>query len=356
MEYTDRKLAAVDDTEAPDAWAAVLRRDRAFDGRFVTGVLSTGIYCRPSCAARHPRRENVRFFADGPAAREAGLRACLRCLPDDVARDERAVLDAIALIKKADSAPALGALAECVGYSPTHFQRVFARATGLSPAAYARALREERAREALSAEGEVTGAIYQAGFESPSRFYHGMAGKLGMAPSVWVRGGAGMAIRWAVVATTLGPMLVAATDKGVCRLSFNESSADLAARFPKAELLAGGRDFAEFVARVVAAVERPGTGAEIPLDVQGTAFQQRVWDELRKIPPGETRSYAEIAAAAGNPRAVRAAGSANGANAVAVLIPCHRVIRSDGKIGGYAYGAGIKTELLARERAFSPKS
>jgi AraC family transcriptional regulator of adaptative response/methylated-DNA-[protein]-cysteine methyltransferase len=333
-----------------DAWAAVLRRDRAFDGRFVTGVLSTGIYCRPSCAARHPRRENVRFYADGREARAAGLRPCLRCLPDEVARDERAVLDAIALIKRAEVTPPLGDLAEVVGYSPTHFQRVFTRATGLSPAGYSRALREERVREALSAEGEVTGAIYEAGFESPSRFYEQMEGKLGMAPSAWARGGEGATIRWAVVDTTLGRMLVAATDRGVCRLSFNETRENLATRFPNAELVEGGATFAELLQRVVDAVERPGTGGDIPLDVQGTAFQQRVWAELRKIPPGETRSYAEIAAAAGNPTAVRAAGSANGANNVAVLIPCHRVIRSDGSLGGYAYGLDIKRELLARER------
>jgi len=351
MEDADRKLTAVNAvTPENEAWAAVLRRDRAFDGRFVTGVLSTGIYCRPSCAARHPRRDNVRFFADGAAARAAGLRPCLRCLPDEVARDERAVLDAIALIKKADAAPALADLAESVGYSPAHFQRVFTRATGLSPAAYARALREERAREALSETGEVTGAIYDAGFESPSRFYEAMEGKLGMAPSAWARGGAGVTIRWAVVETTLGRMLVAATDKGVCRLSFNEGREDLAARFPNAELVEGRAEFAELLQRVVDAVERPGSGSDIPLDVQGTAFQQRVWAELRKIPSGETRSYAEIAAAAGNPTAVRAAGSANGANNVAVLIPCHRVIRSDGSLGGYAYGLDIKRELLERER------
>ena len=352
MTYANRKLLPVSHASIADedAWAAVQRRDRAFDGRFVTGVLSTGIFCRPSCAARHPRRENVRFFADAAAARAAGLRACLRCLPDDVARDERAVLDAIALIKRAEAPPALGDLAECVGYSPSHFQRVFARATGLSPTGYARALREERAREALSAGGEVAGAIYEAGFESPSRFYEALDGKLGMAPSAWARGGAGVTIRWAVVKTTLGPMLVAATDKGVCRLSFNEDREHLAARFPNADLIEGGASFAELLQQVVDAVERPGAGGDIPLDVQGTAFQQRVWAELRKIPRGETRSYAEIAAAAGNPDAVRAAGSANGANNVAVLIPCHRVIRSDGSLGGYAYGLEIKRELLAREK------
>jgi AraC family transcriptional regulator of adaptative response/methylated-DNA-[protein]-cysteine methyltransferase len=335
--------------DAERAWSAVLRRDRSFDGRFVTGVLTTGIYCRPSCAARHPARGNVRFFATGAEARAAGLRPCKRCLPDDVARDEAAVLAAIDEIKASEGRPQLAELAEAVGYSPSHFQRVFTRATGLSPAAYARALREERAREALSSGGSVTGAIYEAGFEAPSRFYDAMDGKLGMAPSAWARGGEGATIRWAVVSTTLGPMLVAATDKGVCRLSFNEGREELEERFPNARLLEGGRDFAALLQRVMDAVEHPGTGGDIPLDVRGTAFQERVWAELRRIPPGETRSYAEIAAAAGKPSAVRAAGSANGANNVAVLIPCHRVIRSDGTLGGYAYGLDIKRELLARE-------
>jgi AraC family transcriptional regulator of adaptative response/methylated-DNA-[protein]-cysteine methyltransferase len=272
-------------------------------------------------------------------------------LPDDVTRDETAVLRAIGVIKDAEETPVLAELAEAVGYSPSHFQRVFTRATGLSPAAYARALKAERAREALSANGRVTEAIYDAGYESPSRFYDAMEGKLGMAPSAWARGGAGVTIRWAVVPTSLGAMLVAASDKGVCRLSFNEGPEELARRFPNAELAEGGGDFERLVQRVVAAVERPGNGQDIPLDVKGTAFQERVWAELRKIPAGETRSYAEIAAAAGAPSAVRAAGSANGANNVAVLIPCHRVIRSDGSLGGYAYGLDIKRELLAREKS-----
>ena len=331
------------------AWSAVLQRDRRFDGRFVTGVLTTGIYCRPSCAARHPARGNVRFFADGAEARAAGLRACKRCRPDEVGRDEAAVLAAIDEIKASEGLPRLDELAAAVCYSPTHFQRVFTRATGLSPAAYARALREERAREAL-AEGEsVTDAIYDAGFESASRFYDSMQGRLGMAPSAWVKGGAGTTIRWAVVESSLGPMLVAATDKGVCRLSFGRGREELERLFPNAELVEGGADFAALVQRVVAAIDDPASGRDIPVDVRGTAFQERVWQELRRIPPGETRSYAEIAAAAGNPRAVRAAGSANGANHVPVLIPCHCVVRSDGSLGGYAYGLEIKKKLLERE-------
>jgi AraC family transcriptional regulator of adaptative response/methylated-DNA-[protein]-cysteine methyltransferase len=338
------------DTIAPDtAWAAVLRRDRAYDGRFVTGVLTTGIYCRPSCAARHPLRENVRFFADGEAARAAGLRSCKRCLPDDVSRDQAALLAAIDEIRQAEDAPSLTALAEITGYSPSHFQRVFKRATGLSPAAYARALREERARDALSAGESVTGAIYEAGYGSASRFYENTKGRLGMTASAWRDGGAGATIHWAVVTTTMGPMLVAATDKGVCRLSFNEDESELRRRFPKAELVEGGAAFTKLLADVVASVEAPGDFAHIPLDVQGTAFQEACWKALREIPPGETRTYAEIAAAAGNPRAVRAAGSANARNNVAVLIPCHRVIRTGGDLGGYAYGLDIKRELLARE-------
>ncbi|MBS0253731.1 MAG: bifunctional DNA-binding transcriptional regulator/O6-methylguanine-DNA methyltransferase Ada [Proteobacteria bacterium] len=335
-----------------DAWTAVLARDRAFDGRFVTGVLTTGIYCRPSCAARHPARANVRFFADGAAARAAGLRPCKRCLPDDVSRDERAVLAAIAAIKAAEQPLALAALAVETGYSPSHFQRVFTRHTGLSPAAYARALMAERAAEALSAEGSVTGAIYAAGYSGPSRFYESNQGRLGMAPSAWANGGRGVTIRWAVVPTSLGQMLLAATDKGVCRLSFNEDPAALAERFPQAELVEGGEAFAALAREVVAAVEAPGAaGAHIPLDVRGTAFQEAVWRELRRIPPGETRSYAQLAAAVGRPRAVRAAGSANGANHVSVLIPCHRVVRTDGSLGGYAWGLDIKAELLRREGA-----
>ena len=348
-------MKALDMVTDDTAWAAVRRRDRSFDGRFVTGVLTTGIYCRPSCAARHPSRENVRFFVSGAEARTAGLRACKRCLPDDVARDEAAVLAAIDEIKQTAgeerSSLSLEALAHLTGYSPSHFQRVFKRATGLSPAAYARALREERARDALS-EGEgVTAAIYMAGFSAPSRFYDNTKGKLGMTPSAWADGGSGSTIHWAVVGTSLGNMLVAATDKGVCRLSFEEGEAELRRRFPKADLVEGGAEFERLLGEVVAAVEAPGDFGHIPLDVKGTAFQEACWKALREIPPGETRTYAQIAAAAGNSAAVRAAGSANARNNVAVLIPCHRVVRTGGDIGGYAYGLDIKRELLRREGA-----
>lgn len=333
------------------AWAAVLARDRAFDGRFVTGVLSTGIYCRPSCAARHPARGNVRFFADPAAARASGLRPCLRCRPDDLARDEAAVAAAVATLQGADVPLALSDLAAPSGYSPAHFHRLFTRLTGLSPAAYARALRQERARDALGTAGRVTDAIYDAGYAAPSRFYADHAGRLGMAPSAWREGGRGVTIRWAQVSTTLGPMLVAATDRGICRVSFAEGEAELRRRFPHAQFQPGDEAFRNLLELVIGAVEMPGkASAQIPLDVRGTAFQEQVWAALRRIPPGETRSYAQIASEVGNPGAVRAAGSANGANCIAVLIPCHRVVRSDGSLGGYAYGTAIKQELLRRER------
>lgn len=331
-------------------WKAMSTRDRAFDGKFVTGVFSTGIYCRPSCAARHPKRENVRFFARPEQAEAAGLRACLRCMPKDVARDDAAVKAVIDAIRMADTAPTLDELGEMTSYSPTHLQRIFKREMGLSPAAFARALRSERARESLDSGASVTEAIYDAGYGSASRFYAENGKRLGMKPSAWKNGGAGVTIHWANVETSLGQMLVAATGKGVCCLSFNEDEKELRARFPKADLQPGHDAFQALLRQVTASVEKPGDFSHIPLDVQGTAFQEAVWQELQKIPLGETRSYAEIAAAIGKPKAVRAVGSANGANNVAVLIPCHRVVRSDGSMGGYAYGLDIKEQLLSREQ------
>ena len=332
-----------------DRWHIALAKDRRFDGAFVTGVHSTGIYCRPSCPARAPLRQNVRFYATPADAEIAGLRPCKRCAPDQQSREEGAVRDALDLLARSVEAVSLERLGQLTGYSPAHFQRIFTRAVGLSPSAYQRALREERAKDVLAAAGRVTDAIYDAGFEAPSRFYAAMEGKLGMTPGNWKNGGAGRTIHYAVVDTTIAPMLVAASDQGVCCLSFNEGAEELRARFPRADLVEGGDAFASLLQRVISAVEQPGTGADIPLDVKGTVFQQQVWRALRDIPPGETRSYSDIAAAVGRPKAVRAAGSANGANNIAVLIPCHRVVRSDGSLGGYAYGLDIKRELLRRE-------
>jgi AraC family transcriptional regulator of adaptative response/methylated-DNA-[protein]-cysteine methyltransferase len=344
---------AVSDTATIDdaaAWSAVTARDRAADGRFVTGVLTTGIYCRPSCAARHPKRENVRFFARGAEARAAGLRPCLRCLPDDVTREAAALERAFALLNGAEETPSLQALAAAAGYSPHHFHRLFRQATGVTPAAYYRSLRAKRAEAALAASGRITDAIYDAGFSGPARFYAEAMGRLGMTPSAWRAGGRGETISWATAETRFGRMLVAATAKGICRLSFGEDEAALRSRFPNAAIGRGGEAMADLLARTVAAVEAPERPHDLPLDVRGTAFQEAVWRELSRIPPGESLSYAALAARAGKPGAARAAGSACGANQVAVLIPCHRARRGDGSAGGYAWGLEIKASLIEAER------
>lgn len=333
----------------PDiAWAAFAARDRTFDGRFVAGVASTRIYCRPSCPARRPRREGVAFFADGAAAQAAGYRACRRCTPDAAARDEAAVTAAAALLDQGET-PTLAQLAARVGYAPHHLQRLFTRALGVSPAAYARGVRLARAEGALASGGSVTDAVYQAGYSGPSRFYAAAKGRLGMMPSTRAAGGAGELVRWTVAGTSLGPLLIAATDKGLCRVAFDEDEQALRLRFPKATVERGDAALADLAARVIAAVDRQGRGDALPLDIRGTAFQERVWRALAEVPPGETITYRELAARAGNAGAVRAAGSACGANPVAVIVPCHRARRSDGGDGGYAWGLERKRALLAKE-------
>ncbi len=334
----------------PDtAWTAFEARDRSRDGEFVGAVKTTGIYCKPSCPARHPKRDNVEFFTTPDEARAAGYRACLRCRPDAIGRDREAVTRAVRLIEQAEEPPRLDALAAAVGYAPHHFQRLFTRDIGVSPAAYARALRARRAETHLEEDKPVTDAIYDAGYAAPSRFYADASERLGMTPSAWRDGGRGETIRWALSDSPLGPMLVAATAKGICRLSFDEGEEALMKRFPNATILADDGTIADLVEGALKAVRDPQAMPDLPLDVAGTAFQQAVWQELRRIPPGETRSYAAIAAAVGRPGAVRAAGSANGANHVSILIPCHRVVRSDGSLGGYAYGLERKRKLLYAE-------
>ena len=340
-----------DAIDLDEAWAAVLRRDRTGDGRFVTGVLTTGIYCRPSCAARHPRRDNVRFFASGVEAAAAGLRPCLRCRPDEVSRDAAAVEKALRLIEEAEAPPSLETLAQATGYSPHHFHRLFKRATGVTPADYARGKRARQMTQSLETNGRVTDAIYAAGYSGPGRFYEDAKARLGMTPSAWRDGGRGETIRWASADTFLGRMLVAATVKGICRLSFDEGEADLRQRFPNARIEEGGAEMAGLLEKAIAAVNAPERPHDLPLDIRGTAFQQAVWRELSRIPAGESLSYTELAARAGRPRAVRAAGSACGANNVAVLIPCHRARRGDGSLGGFAYGLDRKRALMAREKA-----
>ena len=334
----------------PDAcWDAFLRRDRSMDGQFVGAVLTTGIYCKPSCAARRPRRENMTFLLDGEAARAAGFRACLRCRPDEVGRDELAVKAAVGFIRAAETPPTLDAVAAHVGYAPHHFLRLFRRGTGMTPAAYARFLRAERFRAALCEGGSVTEAIYDAGYNAPSRAYADAERHLGMTPSAWRDGGRGAVIRHMVLTTALGPLLVAATDRGLCRISFDEDESELSKRFPKAELRPADDALTALAKEIVRLIEDPGHVPDLPMDVCGTAFQQSVWAALRAIPPGETRTYGEIAAAIGRPSAVRATGTACGDNVLAIVIPCHRVLRSDGGLGGYAYGADRKKRLLERE-------
>jgi AraC family transcriptional regulator of adaptative response/methylated-DNA-[protein]-cysteine methyltransferase len=332
------------------AWAAFERRDRREDGRFVGAVKTTGIYCKPSCPARHTKRENVEFFRTGAEAVAAGYRACLRCKPDEVGRDRAAVSKAVALIEGADEALSLGELAAAVGYAPHHFQRLFTRDMGVSPAAYARALRAERAKVELNKDQSVTEAMYEAGYQAPSRFYADAKDKMGMTPSAWRDGGRGETIRYVLADSPLGPLLVAATDKGICSMNFDDDEDGLRRRFPNATVVADDGTIAPLVARAMAVIDTPAAH-DLPIDVRGTAFQERVWQELRKIPPGETRSYAEIADAIGDPKATRAVGTANGSNPVAVLVPCHRVIRSDGSLGGYAGGLDRKRQLLAAEGA-----
>jgi len=331
------------------AWAAFEIRDRKSDGAFVGAVRTTGIYCRPSCPARHPKRENVSFFADGAAARDAGFRACLRCKPDEVTREAAALDRAFALLDAAEAPPSLDELAARAGYSPHHFHRLFKRATGVTPAAYARAKRARSMTESLAGNGRVTDAIYDAGYSGPGRFYADAKARLGMTPSAWRDGGRGETIRWATADTDLGEMFLAATEKGICRLSFDEDEAELRRRFPDARIERGGAAMGDLLRRTVAAVNAPEKPHDLPLDVRGTAFQEAVWRELSRIPPGESLSYTALAARAGKPGAARAAGSACGQNKVAVLIPCHRARRGDGTPGGFAYGLERKAALLERE-------
>jgi AraC family transcriptional regulator of adaptative response/methylated-DNA-[protein]-cysteine methyltransferase len=331
------------------SWTAFERRDREFDGRLVGAVSTTGIYCKPSCPARRPKREHVTFFATGEEARAAGYRPCLRCKPDEVGRDREAVAAAVKMIEEAEEPLTLEEVAKGVGYAPHHFQRLFKRALGVSPAEYARALRNGRSERALKANGRVTDAVYEAGYGAPSSFYSDAKERLGMTPSAWREGGRGETIRWTHFDSPLGQMLIAATSRGICRLTFDDTEESLRRLFPKAAILQDEGGLKELVEGALAAIERPLAMPDLPIDVAGTAFQEAVWRELRKIPAGETRSYAEIAAAIGHPKAVRAVGSANGDNHICVLIPCHRVIRSDGSLGGYGGGIERKKKLLAAE-------
>jgi AraC family transcriptional regulator, regulatory protein of adaptative response / methylated-DNA-[protein]-cysteine methyltransferase len=337
-------------------WDAVVARYAEFDGRFYYAVASTGVYCRPSCAARRPNRENVRFFASTAAAERAGFRPCKRCKPDQAPLKQlqaEKVAAACRLIETAEEEPTLDALADAVGVSAYHFHRLFKAATGVTPKAYASAHRRSRVRDRLGTSGTVTEAIYAAGFNSNGRFYAGAAEALGMTPTDFRQGGRNQMLRYAVSACSLGQVLVAASDKGIAAIFFGDDKdsllADLRAQFPRARLIGGDTDFEQLVATVVAFVEDPKIGIDLPLDVRGTAFQHRVWDALRRIPVGSTASYAEIAEKIGAPGSARAVATACASNPIAVAIPCHRVVRSDGSLSGYRGGVERKRALLEKE-------
>lgn len=336
-----------------EMWALSAARDRSSDGRFVVGVHSTGIFCRPSCPARRPKRENVSFYPDNAAAKAAGFRACLRCRPEDVARDAEAVKVACQLMEAAETAPDLKRLAGAAGLSPSHFHRLFRRATGVTPRDWWAAQRAARARGALTSEENVTDAIYAAGYGSNGRFYAEAGKRLGMTPSSWRDGGRGERIGYAFGQTSLGLALVGLTARGVASITLGDDRevllADLRARFPKAELRPAAPEAADALSAVVTAVDRPGESIELPLDIRGTAFQERVWQALTRIPAGETRSYAQLATDLGQPTATRAVAAACAANTLAVLIPCHRVIGKDGGLTGYRWGTERKAKLLQRE-------
>jgi AraC family transcriptional regulator of adaptative response/methylated-DNA-[protein]-cysteine methyltransferase len=341
-----------------ERWQAVKRRDPAFDGKFFFAVRTTGVYCRPSCASRRAKRENVSFFSTVAEAEKAGYRGCKRCRPDKLGAPDPQVLavrHACERIASAEEAPKLAELAASAGLSPYHFHRVFKTITGVTPKAYAAQTRARRASDKLLTAGTVTEAIYDAGFNSSSRFYESTTARLGMTPGAVRRGGAGAIIRFAVGQASLGAVLVAATDKGVCAILLGDDPErlvrDLQDRFPRAELKGGDAEFERMVAEVVGLVEAPGQRLDLPLDIRGTAFQQKVWAALRAIPPGKTATYKEIARAIGQPKAVRAVAQACGANPLAVAIPCHRVVRTDGDLSGYRWGVERKRKLIDREAA-----
>ncbi|MDE2228102.1 MAG: bifunctional DNA-binding transcriptional regulator/O6-methylguanine-DNA methyltransferase Ada [Alphaproteobacteria bacterium] len=339
-----------------ERWEAVRRRNPAADGHFYYSVRTTGVYCRPSCASRPARRENIAFHDSRAAAEAAGFRPCKRCRPNApplAARRAAVVAKACRTIESAEATPDLAALARAAGLSRFHFHRVFKATIGLTPRGYAAACRARRLHAELPRAGSVTEAIYGAGFGSSGRFYAVSETLLGMRPRAFRAGGVGAAIRFAVGQCSLGAVLVAATAKGVCAIMLGDDPdrlvRELQDRFPKAQLVGGNAAFERLVARVVGLVETPGAAAELPFDLRGTAFQQRVWQALRAIPPGDTASYAEIARRIGRPHAVRAVAQACAANPVAVAIPCHRVVRQDGGLGGYRWGIARKRALLERE-------
>ncbi|VVP96630.1 Bifunctional transcriptional activator/DNA repair enzyme Ada [Pseudomonas fluorescens] len=340
-------------TSDSQRWQAVLTRDPTGIGQFVYAVRTTGIYCHPGCSARAPKRENVEFFASPAEAQTAGYRACLRC-SRGVARRSEWVARACRLIEASEESLSLKQLGQHLSMSPFHLQREFKAETGLTPKAYASAFRARRVREQLGdASTSVTEAIYGAGFNSNSRFYESADERLGMCPRVFRDGGTGATIHFAIGQCSLGAILVAQSERGLCAILLDDEPerllTQLQDQFPKARLIGGDAGFERLVAEVVGFVEAPALGLDLPLDVQGTAFQERVWQALRGVPPGSRVSYTEIAERIGAPGAVRAVAKACAANRIAVAIPCHRVVRRNGDLSGYRWGVERKRQLLDRE-------
>jgi AraC family transcriptional regulator, regulatory protein of adaptative response / methylated-DNA-[protein]-cysteine methyltransferase len=338
-------------------WNALAQRNQDTGGAFIYGVKTTGIYCRPTCASRLPKRDNVCFFQSTAEAEEAGFRPCKRCQPHAISpQEERVQLIAriCKLIETSETFLSLSELAAVVGLSHYHFQRLFKEIVGVTPKAYGKAQREKRVREQLQKGVSVTQSIYDAGFGTSSHFYEGATAMLGMAPSQYKAGAKNIEIQFATAQSFLGWVLVAATEKGICAIDFGESSetliAGLKTRFPKAFLREPNVKFSGWVAQVIAFIETPKRGLDLPLDIQGTAFQQRVWKALQTIPLGSTVSYSEVAQQIEMPSAVRAVATACAANTLAVAIPCHRVVRSNGELSGYRWGVERKRALLEQEK------
>jgi AraC family transcriptional regulator of adaptative response/methylated-DNA-[protein]-cysteine methyltransferase len=356
MKNPDQIGALAAATLADPRWAQVTARDRGADGKFFYSVSTTGVYCRPSCAARLARPEHVRFHPSTQAARQAGFRPCKRCRPERPPLAEQhaeTVTRACRLIEQSEEMPGLAELARRVGLSTYHFHRVFKSVTGLSPKAYGLAHRAKRVRSELGRGGTITAALFDAGYNSNARFYEKSREVLGMTATTYRAGGADTEIRFAVGECSLGSILVARSPLGICAVLLGDDpdalARDLQDRFPRAALIGGDADFEKLVAQVVGLVEQPALGLNLPLDVRGTAFQQRVWRALQDIPAGATASYTEIARRIGAPKSVRAVAQACAANALAVVIPCHRVVRNDGGLSGYRWGVERKRALLDKE-------
>jgi AraC family transcriptional regulator of adaptative response/methylated-DNA-[protein]-cysteine methyltransferase len=356
MNAFERKGQLAAATLADPRWASVVAKDAKADGTFYYSVKTTGVYCRPSCAARKARPENVGFHDTCQDAERAGFHPCRRCKPNEPSQVKQyasKVTEACRFIEESETVPNLEELATRVGVSAYHFHRVFKKITGLTPREYAVAHRDKRVRSQLGSSGTVTEAIFDAGYNSNSRFYETSNRVLGMTPTTYRAGGANTEIRFAVGECSLGSILVAQSELGVCAILLGDDPdvlvRDLQDRFPRASLIGGDAEFEQLVAKVVGFVEAPGIGLDLPLDVRGTAFQQRVWQVLREIPAGQTISYTELAKRIGAPSAVRAVAQACGANALAIAIPCHRVVRNDGGLSGYRWGVERKRALLDAE-------